>query len=141
MSNLYILNNTITLFSFSGGCNVFMVVILSFCIVQLRGKRSSVFKRHFKEVCYLETMKIISVHSLYLSYELSPFKLVAEKVSFNIKVRIFVFIIIKEIVHTQTHTHTHTYIYCNKFAGSISRWKFITLRIQYTIVNYNQQRF
>jgi hypothetical protein len=31
--------------------------------------------------------------------------------------------------------------YCNEFAGSISRWKFITLKILYTIVNYNPQRF
>jgi hypothetical protein len=31
--------------------------------------------------------------------------------------------------------------YCNEFAGSISQWKFITLRIQYTIVNYSRQRF
>jgi hypothetical protein len=28
-------------------------------------------------------------------------------------------------------------IYCNKFAGSISRWKFITLKTQYTTVDYN----
>jgi hypothetical protein len=30
------------------------------------------------------------------------------------------------------------HLYCNEFAGSISRWKFITLKIQYTTVNYNQ---
>jgi hypothetical protein len=28
--------------------------------------------------------------------------------------------------------------YCNEFAGSISQWKFITLKIQYTTINYNQ---
>jgi hypothetical protein len=27
--------------------------------------------------------------------------------------------------------------YCNKFAGSISQWKFITLKAQYTTVDYN----
>jgi hypothetical protein len=31
--------------------------------------------------------------------------------------------------------------YCNEFAGSISRWKFITLKIQYRVVNHNPQRF
>jgi hypothetical protein len=30
-------------------------------------------------------------------------------------------------------------LYCNEFAGSISRWKFTTLKAQYTTVNYNQQ--
>jgi hypothetical protein len=29
-------------------------------------------------------------------------------------------------------------LYCNEFAGSISQWKFITFKIQYTTVNYNQ---
>jgi hypothetical protein len=28
--------------------------------------------------------------------------------------------------------------YCNEFGGSISRWKLITLKVQYTTVNYNQ---
>jgi hypothetical protein len=28
--------------------------------------------------------------------------------------------------------------YCNEFAGSISQWKFITLKTQYTTDNYNQ---
>jgi hypothetical protein len=28
-------------------------------------------------------------------------------------------------------------MYCNKFAGSISQWKFITLKAQYTTVDYN----
>jgi hypothetical protein len=32
----------------------------------------------------------------------------------------------------------HLSSYCNEFAGSISQWKFITLKTQYTIVNYNQ---
>jgi hypothetical protein len=27
--------------------------------------------------------------------------------------------------------------YCNKFAGSVSQWKFTTLTIQYTTVDYN----
>jgi hypothetical protein len=31
--------------------------------------------------------------------------------------------------------------YCNVFVGYISRWNFITLKIQYTIVNYSPQRF
>jgi hypothetical protein len=31
--------------------------------------------------------------------------------------------------------------YCNVLAGSISQWNFITLKIQYTIVNHNPQRF
>jgi hypothetical protein len=29
--------------------------------------------------------------------------------------------------------------YCNKFAGSISQWKFITLKAQYTTVDYSSQ--
>jgi hypothetical protein len=28
-------------------------------------------------------------------------------------------------------------LYCNKFAGSISQWKFITLNVQYTTVDHN----
>jgi hypothetical protein len=31
--------------------------------------------------------------------------------------------------------------YCNKFAGSVSQWKFITLKAQYTTVEYNSQHF
>jgi hypothetical protein len=31
--------------------------------------------------------------------------------------------------------------YCNKFAGSISRWKFITLKTQYTTLDYSLQPF
>jgi hypothetical protein len=31
--------------------------------------------------------------------------------------------------------------YCNKFAGSISQWKFITLTAQYTTVEYSSQHF
>jgi hypothetical protein len=31
--------------------------------------------------------------------------------------------------------------YCNEFGGSISRWNFIALRVQYTSVNYSQQLF
>jgi hypothetical protein len=31
--------------------------------------------------------------------------------------------------------------YCNKFAGSISQWKFITLKAQYTTVEYSSQHF
>jgi hypothetical protein len=30
-------------------------------------------------------------------------------------------------------------IYCNKFAGSISQWKFITLKAQYTTLDYSSQ--
>jgi hypothetical protein len=37
--------------------------------------------------------------------------------------------------------YCNTCKYCNEFAGSISRWTFITPKIQYTIVNYNPQRF
>jgi hypothetical protein len=29
--------------------------------------------------------------------------------------------------------------YCNKFAGSISQWKFITLTVQYTTLDYSSQ--
>jgi hypothetical protein len=32
-------------------------------------------------------------------------------------------------------------LYCNKFAGSISQWKFITLKPQYTTVEYGSQHF
>jgi hypothetical protein len=35
----------------------------------------------------------------------------------------------------------HDYYYCNKFAGSISRWKFITLQVQYTTLDYSSQLF
>jgi hypothetical protein len=31
--------------------------------------------------------------------------------------------------------------YCNEFAGSISRWKFITLKVQYTTLDYGSQLF
>jgi hypothetical protein len=31
--------------------------------------------------------------------------------------------------------------YCNKFAGSISQWKFITLKAQYATVEYSSQLF
>jgi hypothetical protein len=31
--------------------------------------------------------------------------------------------------------------YCNKFAGSISQWKFITLKVQYTTLDYGSQLF
>jgi hypothetical protein len=34
-----------------------------------------------------------------------------------------------------------TTIYCNNFAGSISQWKFITLKPQYTTVEYSSQHF
>jgi hypothetical protein len=48
--------------------------------------------------------------------------------------------------HFQFQTHVRSIqvlldkrnIYCNEFAGSISQWKFITLKVQYTTVNYNQ---
>jgi hypothetical protein len=32
-------------------------------------------------------------------------------------------------------------IYCNKFAGSVSQWKFITLTVQYTTLDYSSQLF
>jgi hypothetical protein len=31
--------------------------------------------------------------------------------------------------------------YCNEFAGSISRWNFITLTVQYTTLDYSSQLF
>jgi hypothetical protein len=31
--------------------------------------------------------------------------------------------------------------YCNEFAGSISQWKFITLKAQYTTLDYSPQFF
>jgi hypothetical protein len=34
-----------------------------------------------------------------------------------------------------------SFIYCNVLVGSVSRWNFITLEVQYTIVNHNLQRF
>jgi hypothetical protein len=33
--------------------------------------------------------------------------------------------------------NNYIYKYCNKFAGPISQWKFITLKAQYTTVDYN----
>jgi hypothetical protein len=43
------------------------------------------------------------------------------------------------IGHLQVLTVLYLFIltYCNKFAGSISQWKFITLKAQYTTVDYN----
>jgi hypothetical protein len=38
-------------------------------------------------------------------------------------------------------TEKVTRIYCNKFAGSISQWKFITLKVQYTTLDYSPQFF
>jgi hypothetical protein len=35
----------------------------------------------------------------------------------------------------------HPPIYCNEFAGSISQWKFITLKVQYTTPDYSPQLF
>jgi hypothetical protein len=32
-------------------------------------------------------------------------------------------------------------MYCNKFASSISQWKFITLKVRYTTVEYSSQLF
>jgi hypothetical protein len=32
-------------------------------------------------------------------------------------------------------------MYCNVLVGSISRWNFIALKVQYTTVNYSQQLF
>jgi exonuclease III len=37
--------------------------------------------------------------------------------------------------------HHHILLYCNEFAGSISRWNFITLKNQYTTVDCSSQRF
>jgi hypothetical protein len=31
--------------------------------------------------------------------------------------------------------------YCNEFAGSILQWKFITLKVQYTTLDYSPQFF
>jgi hypothetical protein len=60
----------------------------------------------------------------------------------------------KEIinVYTQNHTEplsTNTALltvkvpgsYCNKFAGSISQWKFSTLTVRYTTLDYSSQLF
>jgi hypothetical protein len=37
------------------------------------------------------------------------------------------------------YINSYINIYCNKFAGSISRWKFITLTVQYTTLDYSSQ--
>jgi hypothetical protein len=37
--------------------------------------------------------------------------------------------------------YTFTRTYCNEFAGSISQWKFITLKVQYTTLDYSSQLF
>jgi hypothetical protein len=46
-------------------------------------------------------------------------------------------------IHTHKHIYIYIYIYiyCNKFAVSISQWKFITLKAQYTTVEYSSQHF
>jgi hypothetical protein len=41
--------------------------------------------------------------------------------------------------YEETIYYYYYYYYCNKFAGSISRWKFITLKAQYTTVEYSSQ--
>jgi hypothetical protein len=51
----------------------------------------------------------------------------------NVTIRLFV----SGVVHTMWATGAPTY--CNKFAGSISQWKFITLRVQYTTLDYSSQ--
>jgi hypothetical protein len=38
-------------------------------------------------------------------------------------------------------THIHNCLYCDEFAGSISQWNFITLKIQYTTLDYRQQLY
>jgi hypothetical protein len=44
--------------------------------------------------------------------------------------------------HTHTHTHTHIYIYIVISSQVLySRWKFITLKAQYTTVEYSSQLF
>jgi hypothetical protein len=40
-----------------------------------------------------------------------------------------------------TEARGEIYIYCNKFAGSISQWKFTTLTVQYTTLDYSSQLF
>jgi hypothetical protein len=39
------------------------------------------------------------------------------------------------------NTSIQAYLYCNEFAGSISQWKFITLAVQYTTLDYSSQLF
>jgi hypothetical protein len=61
-------------------------------------------------------------------------------------VRIYSRIVLLEsefnILQTFTFKPLHLkHIYCNKFAGSISQWKFITLTAQYTTVEYSSQLF
>jgi hypothetical protein len=37
--------------------------------------------------------------------------------------------------------YQHIKQYCNKFAGSVSQWKFTTLTVQYTTLDYSSQLF
>jgi hypothetical protein len=40
-----------------------------------------------------------------------------------------------------SNTSSSIYIYCNKFAGSVSQWKFTTLTVQFTTLDYSSQLF
>jgi hypothetical protein len=60
---------------------------------------------------------------------------------------IYIFFFYTHYIYIYFYTHyifffTHIIcIYCNKFAGSVSRWKFITLKVQYTTLDYSSQLF
>jgi hypothetical protein len=43
--------------------------------------------------------------------------------------------------HASTRFLLYSVIYCNKFAGSLSRWTFITLTVHYTTLDYSSQLF
>jgi hypothetical protein len=42
-------------------------------------------------------------------------------------------------IHERHYEQKMKLYYCNEFAGSISRWKFITLKSQYTTVKHSRQ--
>jgi hypothetical protein len=44
-------------------------------------------------------------------------------------------------IHTPVKNSNTLRLYCNKFAVSISQWKFITLTVQYTTLDYSSQLF
>jgi hypothetical protein len=45
------------------------------------------------------------------------------------------------LTHKQPDSVIETIAYCNEFAGCISQWNFITLRVQYTTLDYSQQLY
>jgi hypothetical protein len=57
-----------------------------------------------------------------------------KRTKYNLKISQY-----RQVYRVQHISYNIINLYCNVFAGSTSRWNFITLKAQYTTVNYNQQ--